>query len=187
MSTNELLLLGLLGRQRMHGYELHEFLERRLGFISDLKKPTAYRLLDALHEQGLVERDVERHGRRPERQVYRLTAEGRERFLALLREELARPAYPIDPGNTSLLFSDQLPATERASLLARRREALDEWRRFLAGSLEHHSPGTTVRLIVEHDLAHLDAEAEWLATAADRLADVAEPGDERPEQQGDHS
>ena len=84
----------------MHGYELHEMLERQLGFLSDLKKPTAYRLLDLLEEQGLVEGEVERLGRRPERRVYRLTPEGQERFQTLLRAELGEAPYPVDPATS---------------------------------------------------------------------------------------
>ena len=88
--NTELLLLGLLGRQGMHGYELSQFLEHRLSFLSDLKKPTAYRLLDRLHGSGLVARTAEKAGRRPERGVYSLTAAGEARLDGLLRRHLAR-------------------------------------------------------------------------------------------------
>ncbi len=175
MSTNELLLLGLLGRQQMHGYELHEMLERQLSFLSDLKRPTAYRLLETLHAQGLVEREVERHGRRPERRVYRLTAKGRARFEELLRAELAAPAYPVDPGNVALLFADQLPAEERAALLDRRRASLEARRDQLASLVARHSAGTSARLVLEHDLARAEAEIAWLSAAAAEIASLDGP------------
>ena len=41
----ELLLLGVLRKREMHGYQLSEFLEAHLGMFFDLKKATAYNLL----------------------------------------------------------------------------------------------------------------------------------------------
>jgi DNA-binding PadR family transcriptional regulator len=158
---NELLLLGLLQRQAMHGYELYEFLEHRLHFMTDLKKPTAYRLLERLYVQGLVDRSVERAGRRPERLVYRLTHSGLERFESLLREQLASGQPALYPGNIPLLFSDHLPAAERRRLLDARASSLREHRAGIAAGVAAHTPGTTPRLVLEHDLALLDAELEW--------------------------
>ena len=165
MSTNELLLLGLLGRHRMHGYELHETLERKLSFLSDLKKPTAYRLLETLHRQGLVEREVERAGRRPERRVYRLTAKGRARFDELLRAELEAPAFPVDPGNVALVFADQL--LPGGAFGARRPSPgqLEARRDVLRDLVARHSPRTSARLVLEHDLAHVEAEIAWLSSS----------------------
>ncbi|HEX5414252.1 MAG TPA: helix-turn-helix transcriptional regulator, partial [Chloroflexota bacterium] len=132
MDANELLLLGLLRREEMHGYKLHEFLEQKLGFVSDLKRPTAYRLLDRLLSRGFVERETDREGRRPERMVYRFTPAGEARFEKLLREQLADPARVIHSGNVALLFSDQLPPAERRALLIRRREGVADQRAGLA-------------------------------------------------------
>jgi len=50
----QLLLLGLLRRQEMHGYQLNEFIEEKMHFCIDLKKPTAYYLLDKLAQEGLL-------------------------------------------------------------------------------------------------------------------------------------
>jgi DNA-binding PadR family transcriptional regulator len=181
MSANELLLLGLLGQQRMHGYELHDFLEKRLGFVSDMKKPTAYRLLDSLHEQGLVEREVEKPGRRPERRVYHLTPKGRERFLALLRQELPAASLPVYSSNVALLFVNQLPPGERRELLGRRLAALEEWRVRLSELVARHPSGTTARLVLEHDLAHLEAEQEWLARTVSSLDQIRSLSGDQPE------
>jgi DNA-binding PadR family transcriptional regulator len=160
--NTELLLLGLLGRQGMHGYELSQFLEHRLSFLSDLKKPTAYRLLDRLHGSGLVARTAEKAGRRPERGVYSLTAAGEARLDGLLRRHLARSEPTRFASNVALLFSDRLDPAARVSLLAARREAASHRRADLAAQVAVHTPGTSPRLVLEHDLALLDAELAWL-------------------------
>jgi DNA-binding PadR family transcriptional regulator len=161
-SVDELLLLGLLNLQRMHGYELHDFIEHRLHQISDLTKPTAYRMLDALYEQGLVDRQLEREGRRPERQVYELTDAGRARFGALLREELGRAVRPVYSGDVALLFADQLPAVERLALLGERRRRVAELLAETTRICELHPTNTGARLAIDHDRFHLEAEVRWL-------------------------
>ncbi len=160
--STELLLLGLLDSQSMHGYELHELLEHRLKFVSDLKKPTAYRTLERLHEQGLVDREAQRAGKRPERLVYHLTEKGRARFRQLLREELGTSGPVIYPGNAALLFADRLTPEECATLLRRRWGQVVETRRELASAAAAHAVGSPPRLVLEHDLAHVDAEIGWL-------------------------
>jgi DNA-binding PadR family transcriptional regulator len=50
----QLLLLGLLRRQEMHGYQLNEFIEEKMHSCIDLKKPTAYYLLDKLAQAVLM-------------------------------------------------------------------------------------------------------------------------------------
>ncbi|MGH7861559.1 MAG: PadR family transcriptional regulator [Candidatus Dormibacteraceae bacterium] len=164
MDSNELLLLGLLDQQDMHGYKLHELLEHQLHFISDLKRSTAYRLLEDLLRRGLVERESEREGRRPERMVYHITPAGQARFQKLLREQLASAQPVFHSGNVALLFSDRIPRDERLALLDRRQAGVAEQRQVMASVVAAHSAGTAVRLTMEHDLAHLETEVAWLSS-----------------------
>lgn len=160
--THELLLLGLLDQQSMHGYRLTEFLEHRLETISNLTRPTAYRLLEKLYRQGLVERVAEREGHRPERMVYQIAPNGRLRLELLLREQLAATPTVYYEGNVALLFTDRLPIAERDALLARRRHSVAEQRERIAADASAHRLESSPRLVLEHDLAHLDAELTWL-------------------------
>jgi DNA-binding PadR family transcriptional regulator len=169
-AVDELLLLGLLNVQRMHGYELHDFIEHRLDLISDLTKPTAYRILDALYREGLVDRKLEREGRRPERQVYELTAAGRARFGELLREELGRADRAVYSGDVALLFADQLIPIERLALLGERRRDVAIRLAEMTRIRELHPTNTGARLAIDHDCFHLEAEIRWLDSiiASDR-------------------
>jgi DNA-binding PadR family transcriptional regulator len=160
--NNELLLLGLLDHESMHGYALNEFLEHRLGYVSTLKKPTAYRLLELLLDQGLVEQELEREGRRPERKVYRITELGRSRLVELLRSELARADRPVYGSNVPILFWEHLDPVEVATLLERRRADVAGQHIEMVSTIEAHSAGTPARLVLEHDLAHLETELVWL-------------------------
>ena len=79
----EWVLLGLLMRKPMHGYELHQFFSppSPLEQVWYLGISQMYKLLKGLEEQGHVEVNIEAQGGRPHRKVYHVTASGREAFL----------------------------------------------------------------------------------------------------------
>lgn len=166
----ELLVLGLLATQSMHGYALNEFLEQRLRFVSDLKKPTAYRMLARLYEQGLVDREPERVGRRPDRMVYHITPAGQQHLDGLLRETMGSGEWVTYPHNIALLFSHHLAPAEYVDLLSRRREQLLSHRDVLAELLAAHTPATPAHLVLDHDLTLLDAELDWLTATIDHFS-----------------
>lgn len=121
-----LLLLGLLTSQDRHGYEMNEFIERQLSCVTDLKKATAYQLLDRLEQHALIESHAEQHGARPTRKVYRLTAAGHDHFLRLLRAQIREEEGLILPGNVPIMFCEHLPSDELLTALRERIEKLEQ-------------------------------------------------------------
>jgi DNA-binding PadR family transcriptional regulator len=171
----QLLLLGLLRTQEMHGYQINEFIDEQMAFCVELKRSTAYYVLDKLCRDGLVAEEVEREGNRPERRVYRITPAGEQRFQTLLRENLATylPAiYPIDIG---VIFLNQLADGEAAALLAARRQAILAHRAEL-NALRAVMPLNHIA-IIEHHLLHIDAELTWIDQVLARRGAQGEPVD----------
>ncbi len=118
----ELLLLGLLRQQDMHGYQLYEFIEQSLSACTDIKKSTAYYLLNKMAADGWITEEQVQEGNRPPRRVYSLTPTGEAEYQRLLRANLAE-FYPIYfPGDIGLAFIDDLPDEEALALLKQRRE-----------------------------------------------------------------
>ncbi len=165
--NRELLLLGLLHRQEMHGYELQEFINTRLSSCTDMKKATAYYLLKKMEAEGWLVQETTQEGNRPPRQVYSLTEAGERAFQRLLREHLAayHPAYLQD--DISLAFLDTLPVEEARQLLSERRAILQS-KVESANQLAAH-PGS-LALVLEHWRHHLNAELAWLDSVLERLA-----------------
>src|SRR5207248_1585495 len=85
-----LLLLGLLRREPLYGYELHRIVRAHGELYSDLKKGNLYYLLERLAADGYLQVEVEpgARGARGERVIYSITEKGRARFDALLCEIL---------------------------------------------------------------------------------------------------
>jgi len=155
----KLLLLGLLHQQEMHGYQLFEFIDRDLSACTDLKRPTAYYLLNKMAQDGWIAEEQMQEGNRPPRKVYRLTPLGESVFQDLLRQNLS--AYtPVNfPGDTGMAFLDSIAPQEALALLRERRAAmaaaLDE-----ASAVPAHQG--SLQWVVAHQARHLAAELEWL-------------------------
>lgn len=168
----ELLLLGLLRRRDMHGYQLHEFINRDLATCTDLKKATAYYLLNKMSERGWVASATEQEGSRPPRQVYSLTAAGEQAFQRLLRENLAAYQPVYFSGDIGLAFLDDLETGGARALLGARRAALLARLEEIQAVPEHQG---RLQWLVEHQQVHLQAELDWLDTLLLRLDPAAQP------------
>jgi DNA-binding PadR family transcriptional regulator len=155
----ELLLLGFLRRENMHGYKLNEFIERDMAACTDLKKPTAYFLLDKMAKLGWISMREAREGNRPLRRVYRVTAKGETEYQKMLRENLGSFFEVKFPGDIGLAFADDLGASDVLPLLAERRTALAAKLAEINAVPEHTG---SLQLIVAHQQFHLEAELRWL-------------------------
>jgi DNA-binding PadR family transcriptional regulator len=164
---NELLLLGILRKQDMHGYQLAEFIDHYLSTCTDMKKPTAYFLLDKMTAAGWVTFEQIQEGKRPPRRVYHLMPDGEAAFQQLLRANLATYQAAAFSSDTGLAFLDALSTDEARQLLAQRRQEIEKLRASLQAAPPH---GGTLSWIIEHQLRHLSAEAEWVDELMVRLA-----------------
>ena len=153
----ELLLLGLLRRREMHGYQLSEFLDTHLGLFFNLKKATAYNVLGKMEKKGWVESREEQEGKRPPRRVFAITAEGEALFQELLRTSLAEYRPAVFPGNVPILFLDALPEAERKSFLMERESLITE----RLGTLETHMDHINHPLL-DHQIQIMRTERAWV-------------------------
>lgn len=162
----ELLLLGLLRRQEMHGYQINEFLLGELAICADIKKPTAYYLLKKMAEQGWIAESSEQEGSRPPRRVYRVTSQGEQTFQRLLRETL--PAYTPTyfENDLPLAYLDELPPAEARVLLEQRRQRIRQAQNNLENAPPHAG---SAQWMIEHQRRHLALEAELLDEILSKL------------------
>ncbi len=155
----QLLLLGLLRQRTRHGYEMADYIETALASCVDLKKPTAYFLLDKMTAAGWLTHSSQREGNRPIKRVYQLTSQGEAEFQHLLRLNLAAFSESTFPGDIGIIFIDALPRPEALALLAQRRAALTARQAEVHAAPPH--PGA-LQWTVEHLRRHLHAELGWL-------------------------
>jgi DNA-binding PadR family transcriptional regulator len=161
-----LLLLGLLRSQEMHGYHLNEFIDSHLGTTVHLKKPTAYRLLNKMADDGWVTCREEQEGNRPPRRVYAITPQGEAVFQRMLRESLAAYEPLTFHGNIGLLFLGAIPPQEASVLLKKRRASVED---VLQKAHTHEVHEEDSLLLLLHQTRHLETELEWLDQVIARL------------------
>ena len=119
----EFAVLGLLHRTPMHGYELSKQLNMLLGTFRALSYGTLYPCLTKLYGEGLIAKEGDesapdsRPTRGPGRSkiVYRLTAEGKERFQDLLIKVNT-------PGVIGIIVLQALAAAAAVAFFLRRRD-----------------------------------------------------------------
>lgn len=138
----EFAVLGLLQEGPLHGYELRKQLSRRLGGFRVFSYGSLYPALRRLVRAGLIaEPDpVDAEEGRPGgwstrgRRVYRITAEGKERFAEMLAD--AGPqAWEDGSFGVHLAFFSRTPVHTRIRILEGRRRAVEERRDGLRAAL----------------------------------------------------
>ncbi len=168
MDERALLLLGILKAQSQHGYQINEFIEQNLSRVTDMKKATAYAVLDRLSRNEYVSVKSEQAGNRPPRKVYTITSSGEELFLKLLRENLCSFDSPVFAGDIGLMFLDELPRVDALECLSQRLDKVDR-QIAIYRQAPPHGHGLGVDLALDHGLHLLRANREWLANTIDRL------------------
>jgi len=187
----ELAILGLLGEQELHGYEIRKRLRDELGFFSPVSFGSLYPALSRLERSGAVEsaeeplssgpavpmtgslsgeraalrsrRQTGGRGRRG-RKVYRITEEGRRQFAELLDGERDQGADDARSFGLRLAFARYLPPQARLRLLERRRAQLLQRLDDVrhASSTGRGQLDPYARSVVEHAAESTERDISWI-------------------------
>ena len=128
----ELAVLGLLQESPLHGYELRKRLNTLLGSLRALSYGSLYPALRDMQTAGHIAEDLPAEtdeapaltGRRG-KVVYKLTADGKERFADLL-SEAGPTAWEDENFGVHFAFFGQTDAEVRMRILEGRRSRLEE-------------------------------------------------------------
>ncbi|HEU0101088.1 MAG TPA: PadR family transcriptional regulator [Mycobacteriales bacterium] len=168
----ELAVLGLLHESPLHGYELRQRLKATLGTFRAFSYGSLYPSLRRMRDVGWIAEDDGNAevvagapaltGRRG-KIVYKLTAEGKERFAEMLTE--AGPsAWEDETFGVHFAFFSRTDPEVRVRILEGRRSRLEERREGVRSSLR----STRSRLdsytlqLQEHGLESVEREVRWL-------------------------
>ena len=169
----ELAVLGLLHDTPMHGYELRKQLNVLLGWGRLLSYGTLYPCLKALTRDGYIVADAEPPSSealtRRKRIVYRLTAEGKERFAEAM-EDSGPTAWDDEGFGVRFAFFGRTDSPTRMRILEGRRsrleERLDNVRKSTARGRERADSYTLE--LQRHGLESVEREVTWLTELIDK-------------------
>ena len=168
----ELAVLGLLHESPLHGYELRQRLKATLGSFRAFSYGSLYPSLRRMKDAGWIaedEGDAEvvagapaLTGRRG-KVVYKLTADGKERFTELLAEG-GPSSWEDEQFGVHFAFFAKTEPEVRVRILEGRRSRLEERREGARSSLartRERLDNYTLQL-QEHGLESVDREVRWL-------------------------
>jgi DNA-binding PadR family transcriptional regulator len=179
----ELAVLGLLHESPLHGYELRKRLTGVLGWGRVLSYGSLYPCLKQLLRDGLIAEDlpdlavVDVRVSRRGKIVYKLTAEGKERF-AMLVSSSGPSAWDDDNFGVHFAFFSSTTTETRLRILEGRRSRLEERidgvRTTLARSRERVDNYTLE--LQRHGLESVEREVRWLTELIDNERVGQSPG-----------
>ncbi|CAL9663567.1 PadR family transcriptional regulator [Saccharothrix sp. NPDC042600] len=162
----EFAILGLLHEAPMHGYELRKRLHELLGAFRAFSYGTLYPTLRRLQRAGWIVEEAPEEARtwgRRARKVYKLTAEGKERFADLL-SNAGPQTWDDDSFGVHLAFFSRTPAEIRMRILEGRRRRVEERREGLRTALSGASERIDryTRELHRMGLESTEREVRWL-------------------------
>jgi DNA-binding PadR family transcriptional regulator len=170
-SKVQLYVLGLLARYGpQHGYQLKQRVNDQVADFARIELGNIYYHLGRMEQAGLVQATREQEGRRPERAVYAITADGERAFEQMLEQALQSEYWAEFTIDAALYFVDRLaaPGRQLGEALARRERKLDDVLAFLREHrdqvLKHiPAPGrVTAAALFRHHELHYEAELSWV-------------------------
>jgi DNA-binding PadR family transcriptional regulator len=167
----DLAILGLLHESTMHGYELRKQLTAKLGAIrAAISYGSLYPTLRRLQASGLITEEAQPRSSTPppltsrrSRVVYKITAEGKEKFQELLAQ--AGPETYEDPGfGVHFAFFARTDQDTRLRILEGRRRKIEERREGLRDALTRAAERLDAYTLElqRHGLDACEREVRWL-------------------------
>jgi DNA-binding PadR family transcriptional regulator len=193
MSTTRLVVLGAVRVfQPVHGYFLRrELMTWQVDEWANINPGSIYNALRSLTREGFLEEvDTEAEGARPARTTYRLTGDGEQEFLSLLRQALWKvETFDPTPVHASLSFMWALTRREVIDAFEHRISEIDAKVLASGYAVEQVLTSDTtphfVREMFDLTVARLRGEQDWAQHLVKRLRDgdyvfSDEPGYGRP-------
>jgi DNA-binding PadR family transcriptional regulator len=183
----DLAILGLLQESTMHGYELRKQLTAKLGAIrAAISYGSLYPTLRRLQASGLITEEAPATAEAPPltskrgRVVYKITAEGKERFQELLAQ--AGPETYEDPGfGVHFAFFARTDKDTRLRILEGRRRKIEERREGLRDALARAAERLDAYTLElqRHGLDACEREVRWLEELIATERSGGQPGQDR--------
>jgi DNA-binding PadR family transcriptional regulator len=167
--TVPMALLGLLDAGPSHGFALKAHYDSLLGQGRALQYGQVYSTLARLERDGLIEGVGFEHGEGADRRMYAITPQGVDDFDTWLTTPTTAKARPSELFTKVILAltagrsADDVLAVQRDVYLDRMRELTQA----------RHGADAIQRLAGDYEIAHLEADLNWIELAGARLATLA--------------
>lgn len=175
--SGEHVVLGLLKRGPMHGYEMARTArEEGIGDVCALEQSALYAYLNNLETRGLVRWCEQREGRRPPRKLYTLTDAGQAEAERWLRAPVVRMREVRREFLVKLHLLQSVDRSQLEPLLQRQLGICHGYLERVRGELRNASG--FARLVARSKQSAAEATIAWIGSYADELKQGEAPDDE---------
>ena len=161
----ELVLLGLLKEGPRHGYELKRVVDEKISTFAPLSSGSIYYTLKGLEKNSLVSMARKKKGRYPEKEVYRITKKGEEKFRELLKETCFNIKRLYRSMDIVLYLMNYLKPGEVIEGLRNRIGQITEIREETKGiytKVKKKKYPYYIQAIAQRNIRFMDEEIEWM-------------------------
>jgi DNA-binding PadR family transcriptional regulator len=170
LTTTEAVALGVLAEGERSGYDLLKRVESSVGHIWSPAKSQLYAVLPRLVESGLARRRMVRQATRPDKQLYRLTPNGKQAVRAWLEHAAPRS---FDELMLKVFFAKLVPHGSLRRQLEDFRddqiEQLEEYRA-IEREIARKPQSRYGYLTLRYGLALMPVRLEWIDRALKELS-----------------
>ena len=119
MATIDLIVLGILKKEPMSAYDIQKLVEyRNISKWVKISTPSIYKKAIQLEEKGLIQGEIVKEGKMPEKAIYSLTEAGEAEFERLMFEIAAKPINIFLDFNAVIVNLESLPHEKQKSCIA---------------------------------------------------------------------
>jgi DNA-binding PadR family transcriptional regulator len=172
LGTTSCMILGLVGKRRMSGYDLAGLAARSIDHFWPISKSQIYTELGRLERHRYITGTHVEQDRKPDKRCFELTASGEQALDAWLRS----PGYPSERNRNGLLakffFAERMTDAERIELLRDYRDRTDRYRlelQALVDRLEGRDHAVYGRATARYGLLAAEASVAWVDEMLDEL------------------
>ncbi len=163
--TLEYVLLGLLARQPMHGYDLFKEItsHEEIALVWSIKQSQLYALLDKLEERGLLVSALIPGETHPDRKEFRPTQEGHKAFTYWMQSPVHHGRDMRQEFLARLYFAIQNGKEFACELVRQQRKVCQSWQSRLERQFQALEDQNQYARFIYHDrLGQIIAMQEWL-------------------------
>jgi PadR family transcriptional regulator, regulatory protein AphA len=161
----ELTVLGLLSESNLYGYEIKKKIDYQVGSYVDIKFGSIYYIIKKGLKNGwIVKKENKKESGTPERTIYELLPEGRQRYKSMLKKYFDKPRLHFDI-DFVLMFYYSLSNEQKEHFIEDRTSLVEEKLLSIRKKIKnntHASPKNPKTHLYEYLENHLKAEQAWL-------------------------
>ena len=163
-------ILGMLAKGQMHGYEIKRRVKELLGESADINFGSIYYGLKSYVKKGWVDHLGDEPGKgSPERSIYKITAEGQNQLAVFLEKNLSNTQSPLSSFEVGLALAEYLPENRSLEILEKRYlDIKASYDKALSQDIPKNE-SKNEKFVREYRLYRLGAEVHWMKNLLPQL------------------